>query len=172
MLTKRDVVRLALTGQRPPYVPWSFGFTAEARTKLEDHWGAAALEDQLQNHLLGLGNGIGFFENIGNDSVRDVFGVVWDRSVDKDIGIVRGCVLPEPTLNGYRFPAFFELNLHLERKFVFRANRWAFRFGFNNITGHNNPNVVINDASAPNFLAMYGGQSRALNFRIRWLGKN
>jgi hypothetical protein len=87
-------------------------------------------------------------------------------SVQDETGRVVGA------LNGYRFPAFFELNLHLERKFVFRANRWAFRFGFNNITGHKNPNVVINDTSAPNFLAMYGGQSRALNFRIRWLGKN
>jgi uroporphyrinogen decarboxylase len=33
-----------------------------------------------------------------------VFGVTWDRTVDKDIGMVEGCVLPEPTLKGYRFP--------------------------------------------------------------------
>jgi uroporphyrinogen decarboxylase len=62
------------------------------------------LEDISDNHLLGLGNGIGFFEDIGADCLRDVFGVVWDRSVDKDIGIVTGCVLPEPTLAGYQFP--------------------------------------------------------------------
>ena len=36
--------------------------------------------------------------------VRDVFGVVWDRSIDKDIGNVRGTVLPEPTMHGYAFP--------------------------------------------------------------------
>ncbi len=36
--------------------------------------------------------------------MRDVFGVVWDRSIDKDIGNVEGCVLPEPTLDGYTFP--------------------------------------------------------------------
>jgi len=29
---------------------------------------------------------------------------VWDRSIDKDIGNVEGCVLPEPTLAGYEFP--------------------------------------------------------------------
>ena len=58
----------------------------------------------LQNHLLKLGSDIGFFEDLGNDRVRDVFGVVWDRRVDKDIGIVEGCLLPEPTLAGYRFP--------------------------------------------------------------------
>ena len=73
--------------------------------------------------------------------------------------------------NGHRFPAFFELNLHLERKFLFRHNRWALRFGFNNITNHKNPNVVINDIASPNFLDFFGGQSRALNFRLRWLGR-
>jgi len=103
-MTKREVVRLAVQGQRPPYVPWSFGFTHEARAKLDVHWGAERVDDRLQNHLLGLGNGIGFFEDIGGDYVRDVFGVVWDRSVDKDIGIVHGCVLPEPTLADYKFP--------------------------------------------------------------------
>ena len=36
--------------------------------------------------------------------MRDAFGVVWDRSVDKDIGVVEGCVVPEPTLAGYEFP--------------------------------------------------------------------
>jgi uroporphyrinogen decarboxylase len=53
---------------------------------------------------LGLGNDIGFFADLGNDRVRDGFGVVWDRSVDKDIGQVEGCVLPEPTLKGYTWP--------------------------------------------------------------------
>jgi uroporphyrinogen decarboxylase len=29
---------------------------------------------------------------------------VWDRTIDRDIGNVTGCVLPEPTLSGYTFP--------------------------------------------------------------------
>ena len=36
--------------------------------------------------------------------MQDVFGVVWDRSVDKDIGNVTGQVLPEPSLQNYTFP--------------------------------------------------------------------
>ncbi len=52
------------------------------------HYGTEDLEPILHNHLLGLGNDIGFFEDIGNDRVKDGFGVVWDRSVDKDIGNV------------------------------------------------------------------------------------
>jgi len=104
-MTKRDVIRTVLDGQRPPYVPWSCSFTLDARQKLENHFGPGRLDDALQNHLLGLGSDIGFFQNIGDDRVRDAFGVVWDRSVDKDIGIVKGCVLPDPTLSDYHFPA-------------------------------------------------------------------
>jgi len=74
-------------------------------------------------------------------------------------------------LNAYRFPMMFEWNQHIERRFVFRGHRWEFRAGFNNITNRKNPNVVNSNQDSPNFMRFYGGQSRALNFRIRWLGK-
>jgi uroporphyrinogen decarboxylase len=103
-MEKRNVVRLVLEGKKPPYVPWSFGFTQEAKAKLQEHFGEGDLEEALGNHLLKLGSDIGFFEEMGSDCFRDVFGVVWDRSVDKDIGIVRGQVLPRASLKGYAWP--------------------------------------------------------------------
>jgi uroporphyrinogen decarboxylase len=103
-MTKREIVTQVLKHKKPPYVPWSYGFTKEARAKLMEHYGDRDLERILDNHLLKLGSDIGFFEDIGDDCVRDVFGVVWDRSVDKDIGIVKGQVLREPTLKNYNFP--------------------------------------------------------------------
>jgi uroporphyrinogen decarboxylase len=103
-MTKRDVVRSVLEGKRPPYVPWSIGMTEEAREKVQRHFGCDDPEVPLENHLVRLGSDIGFFTPLGDDRVRDVFGVVWDRSIDKDIGNVEGCVLPEPTLTGYEFP--------------------------------------------------------------------
>lgn len=103
-MTKREVIQAVLAGQRPAYVPWSCGFTKEALAKLEEHFKPVGVEDALQNHLLKLGSDIGFFTDLGDDHVRDVFGVVWDRSIDKDIGNVEGCVLPEPTLQNYSFP--------------------------------------------------------------------
>ncbi len=103
-MTKRQLIKLILDGGKPPYLPWSCGFTKEAREKLEAHFAPTELEDALDNHLLKLGSDIGFFADLGNDRVQDVFGVVWDRSVDKDIGIVEGCVLPQPTLAGYTLP--------------------------------------------------------------------
>ncbi len=128
-MTKRDVVRTCLEGKTPPYVPWSLGFTVEAAEKLQEHYRLSNLEPVLQNHLLSLGNGIGFFTDLGNHHVQDVFGVVWDRSVDKDIGQVKGCLLSRPTLQGYAFPnpldaRFFadipeKLSLYADRYRVF-----------------------------------------------------
>jgi uroporphyrinogen decarboxylase len=103
-MTKREVIRAVLEGQKPPYVPWSCGFTKDAQAKLQAHFGLVELEEALQNHLLKLGSDIGFFTDMGNNKVKDVFGVVWDRSIDKDIGNVEGCVLSEPTLKMYVFP--------------------------------------------------------------------
>ncbi len=103
-MSPREVVRTVLEGRRPPYVPWSMGFTKEAKEKLLSHYGCEDIETPLENHLVRLGSDIGFFNELENDRFRDVFGVVWDRTVDKDIGNVEGCVLPEPTLAGYEFP--------------------------------------------------------------------
>ena len=103
-MTKRDVIHAVLKGQKPPYVPWSCGFTKEARAKLQVHYGSVDWDDALQNHLLKLGSDIGFFTDLGENHLQDVFGVVWDRSIDKDIGNVEGYVLSEPTLKHYTFP--------------------------------------------------------------------
>jgi len=103
-MTKREIIRLVLEGKRPPYVPWSMGFTKEAREKLERHFGCHDVEIPLGNHLVKLGSDVGFFTALGDDRYRDVFGVVWDRTIDKDIGNVEGCVLSRPTLAGYDMP--------------------------------------------------------------------
>ncbi len=132
-MTEREVIKLVLDGEAPPYVPWSFSFTKEAEDKLRGR-----LEDfdpvrTCRNHLLGLGSDYGFFTDIGSGRVKDVFGVVWDRSVDRDIGVVENCVLPEPDLKRYEFPdplapVYFESIPGLIGKYpgLFRV----FRIGF------------------------------------------
>ncbi len=103
-MTERDVVHAVLEGKRPPYVPWHFSFTHEPAAKLRAHFGTEDLDAAVGNHFLQLGDAVGHFEEIAPDTFRDAFGVEWDRSVDRDIGVVKGCVLPEPTLKGYEFP--------------------------------------------------------------------
>ena len=103
-MTKREVIKAVLDGEKPPYVPWSFKFTAEPKLMLQKFYGVNDLDEVLGNHILQLGSDIGFFDDLGNDRFQDVFKVVWDRSIDKDIGDAKGIVLKEPTLNGYEFP--------------------------------------------------------------------
>ncbi len=104
-MEKHEVVRTVLQGRTPPYVPWHFQFTKEAMDKLSDHLGYEEKVDHfLGNHILELGSAYGFFRNLGNNRFQDTFGVVWDRTVDKDIGIVEGGMLPEPSMKEYPYP--------------------------------------------------------------------
>jgi len=102
-MTKREVVQLILEGKKAPYVPWSFKFTQEPLTQLQKFYDTEDLDIPLGNHILNLGNDYGFFTDLGNDLYQDIFQVIWDRSIDKDIGNIKGCVLPNPTLKGYTF---------------------------------------------------------------------
>ena len=103
-MNKREIIKCVLDGKKPPYVPWSFKFTEEPKLMLEKHFGVKDLDEVLGNHILQLGSDIGFFDDLGNDQFQDVFKVVWDRCIDKDIGDAKGIVLHEPTLDGYVFP--------------------------------------------------------------------
>ncbi len=73
--------------------------------------------------------------------------------------------------NGYRYPDFLTLNLALERKFIFRRYLWAWRLGLVNVFDRMNPNVVNNDFNSPQFLQYGRGQSRAVDVRLRFLGR-
>ena len=73
--------------------------------------------------------------------------------------------------NSRRFPDYFSINFHLERRFRFANYEWAFRAGFNNLTNHPNPSVVNNNIDSPGFLSLSGLQDRAFVGRIRFLGK-
>lgn len=103
-MTRREVIKTVLDGKKPPYTPWSFKFTVEAKNLLVNHFGTDDLDAVLHNHILTLGADTGFFDQIGDNLYRDVFGAVWDRSIDKDIGNITGSIIVEPTLKGYSFP--------------------------------------------------------------------
>jgi uroporphyrinogen decarboxylase len=107
-MTQRELVKRVLNHETDlPYVPWAFRFTAEPMQELCRHYGCT--EDDLIAHtgchIIELGSAIGFFDNLGNDKYRDVFGVVWDRSIDKDIGLPAGQVITDyDQLDRVEFP--------------------------------------------------------------------
>jgi hypothetical protein len=73
--------------------------------------------------------------------------------------------------NGFRYPAYFNLNVGAERRFNVFHNQWAVRLSMINATGHHNYNSVINNVDAPNFRTFGGGQHRAFTARLRLVGK-
>ncbi len=107
-MTKREVVQLTFTHRKPPYVPWSFSLTSDAKQKLMTYYGVKdeeGLEAILGNHQLRLGGpGVGFMTRLDDNHVKDHYGVIWDQTVDKDIGHPMALLLPEPSLKGFAFP--------------------------------------------------------------------
>jgi hypothetical protein len=73
---------------------------------------------------------------------------------------------------GARYPAYFNLNLGLEKRFHFRNKEYAIRLTVVNVTGHLNPNEVVNNMNAPTFLTFTGGEGRAFTARLRLVGSH
>jgi len=70
-----------------------------------------------------------------------------------------------------RYPDYFNVNLHFERKFMALHYLWAWRFGFNNLTNNSNPITVNNIEGTPEFRTYGRGQVRAFSVRLRMLGR-
>jgi uroporphyrinogen decarboxylase len=126
-MTRREVIKTVLDGKKPPYTPWSFKFTVEAKEKLVDHFRTEDLDNTLFNHVLMLGADIGFFDKIGDNLYRDVFGAVWDRSIDKDIGNITGSIINEPSLRNYIFPDPLDKRIFVDIEPSIKAHPDMFR---------------------------------------------
>jgi TonB dependent receptor len=70
-----------------------------------------------------------------------------------------------------RYPDYFSLNLHLEKRFHALGFFWALRGGYDNITGRKNPVAVNNNIESPQFGTFSGFDGRAFTARIRFLGR-
>ena len=70
-----------------------------------------------------------------------------------------------------RFPAYFSLNVHLEKRFHLFGFYGAVRGGFDNLTDHQNPTIVNSNIDSPQFLEFSAFRRRAFTTRIRFLGR-
>jgi len=126
-MTKREVVIDALEFRPPAYVPWAWDMTQQCAERARQHLGLDDLSGFIGSHILPLGSAIGRFEKVGDDKFRDLYGVVWDRSVDKDIGTPVDWPIREPAdLDAYEWPdaANFEWYEDIPRQLA--ANRDLF----------------------------------------------
>jgi uroporphyrinogen decarboxylase len=104
-MTDRDRIIKSLTFQDTDIVPWHMGFTHPCKVRLQEYYGTEDLDPILGNHLAGTGADLpDGYREVRPGFWRDEFGVLWDRTVDEDIGNPCEFVLPEPTLAGYNWP--------------------------------------------------------------------
>jgi uroporphyrinogen decarboxylase len=112
-MTKRERVIGALRHERTDIIPYVVGFTETEHDKYAAYVGDAGFVAKIGNHADGSYYS-GFTPGISGavagkpDHIADDFGVVWNRSVDKDIGVIESAVLPEPALAAFTPPRIDE----------------------------------------------------------------
>ncbi len=122
-------------------------------------WGWVPVEKKWFPHLLQPVIGETDFQLLGDFRTGFPFSAVSEL----------GDIVGQP--NDLRFPDYLTVNVALERRFLFRGYLWAGRVSLINALGRANPNVVNNDYDSPQFLAFGRGQARAVNVRLRFLGR-
>jgi hypothetical protein len=73
--------------------------------------------------------------------------------------------------SSYRFPAYFSLDVFLERRLRLLGFWWDARAGFNDITNRHNPTAVDNNVDSSGFLTFGGVDGETFTGRLRLLGR-
>ena len=104
-MTPRERVYAALRFEDTDIVPYQVGFTVPAYRRWPSTTATPTSHSKIGNHLAGISHRqCSPWVEVEPGHLRDEWGVVWNRTIDKDIGVVENLVLPEPTLAGCEFP--------------------------------------------------------------------
>ena len=105
-MTRRERVHQALMFRDTDIVPYQVEFTHEAHRKMAEHYGDPQFHARIGNHLALLSTRqLGKWEEVKPGYWRDEWGVVWNRTVDRDIGVVDKYLLEDGSLKGWEPPA-------------------------------------------------------------------
>ncbi len=102
-ITPRDRVWQSIRHQQSDKVPWHFGCTTPTRIKLEQYYDTTDLDTALNQHIVKYRTRLPY-SNLRPNFVQDEFGVVWNRTIDKDIGLPEEYLLKDHPLKDLRFP--------------------------------------------------------------------
>jgi len=102
-VTRKERTKLSLNHKSSDIVPYNITFTLPAADKLKAHFNNPEFEEAIGNHLFNV-------DALNGDKIvkpgfrQDDFGVIWNQTVDKDIGVVEDLILKEPSLKGFKLP--------------------------------------------------------------------
>lgn len=104
-MTPRERVYQSLQFKNTDIVPYTITFTTGAHKRLADYYGAPDFDGKIGNHFARFSHRKMIrWTEIKPGYFQDDWGVVWNRTVDKDIGVVDEYLLLEPTIEGLNLP--------------------------------------------------------------------
>lgn len=104
-MTPRERVYRAIQFQGTDIVPYHVDFTAGAHRNLAEYYGDPDFQGKIGNHLAKFSHdGLMGWTEVRPGHFRDAWGVVWNRTVDKDIGIVENRAIPDRSLTDLDVP--------------------------------------------------------------------
>jgi len=104
-MTKRERIIAALQHKETDFIPYEIGLTSAAYEKMVQFYGSHDFAHNIGNHITTAYYDGGTAPMPDKENYyKDDFGVVWNRTVDKDIGVIEGLQIPEPDMCSYIFP--------------------------------------------------------------------
>ena len=104
-MTVRERFFTSISHKQPDKTPYNILFTKAAHRKMVEYYSDEQFESKIGNCFTMVDfDGFDKCKEIQKDIFVDWFGVQWDRSVDKDIGVVHNQLVTEDTLNNFKFP--------------------------------------------------------------------
>jgi uroporphyrinogen decarboxylase len=104
-VTRRETVKAVLHHEETDVVPYSLGFTKAAARKLSEYFGTDDFDDKIGNYIATVvAKSSDSWQEVEPGYWQDEFGVVWDRTIDVDIGMPHSYILQDMQLDEYTLP--------------------------------------------------------------------
>jgi uroporphyrinogen decarboxylase len=103
-MTYREAFREVLSHREVRPVPYTIKFTVEARERYEKHLGRPFDPVEETGSYVVASHTNNGWEEVKPGYYRDYFGVVWNKTHDRTLGVVDGPPLKGPSLGGFTFP--------------------------------------------------------------------
>ena len=115
-MTNRDRVVAALEFRQTEKLPYNVDMTKPMYEKMLADPDGKAFLPKINNHVSSISLRRPYEEVPGRPGYyRDEFGVIWNRTIDKDIGVIENKLIPDPdSLKDFEFPVLDEKHLRSE----------------------------------------------------------
>ena len=137
-MNKKQRIKACIRNGNVDRIPWQINYTSDLAARLMEELGLdyrfgdvlgenvlkySALDDYFDNHIAYIRNrSVRSYSEVSLGVFQDEWGVMWDRTKDKDIGIPVNVVLRNPTAEGLRIPDPDDPGRYAHAPLIIRTN--------------------------------------------------